>query len=135
MTMKMRLIALSFGLLMITPHVVNGSSCGGFPTICEAFASADAVFIGLVRKVERREPKKNGEPSDILSGQITYVQVENVFKGEDISEAIFHSRQTSTRLIYREGQQWLFYAYYDKKSQTWRIRDCDRNTLVENAAD
>jgi hypothetical protein len=135
MTMKMRLIALSFGLLLIAPNVANGYSCGGFPTICDAFASADAVFIGIVRKVERREPKKNGEPSDILSGQITYVQVENVFKGEDISEAIFHTRLTSTRLIYREGQQWLFYAYYDKKSQTWRIRDCDRNTLVENAAD
>src|SRR5262245_9042973 len=123
--MKVSLIALSFGLLLIAPNVANGCSYGGIPTICEAYASADAVFIGSVAKVERREPKKNGEPRDILSGQITHVQVEKVFKGEDISEAIIHSRLTSSRPIYREGQQWLFYAYYDKETniliaRSWR---------------
>ena len=133
--MKMSVIALSFGLLLIAPNVANGSGCGGYPTICDAFASADAVFIGSVRKSERREPKKNGEPSDVFSGWITHVQVEKVFKGENIPEAIFYSRLTSSRPIYREGQQWLFYAYYEKKTQMWSIRNCDRSALIENAAD
>src|SRR5262245_60346465 len=112
MIMKIRLIALSFGLLMITPNVANGCSCVGDPTICGAFASADAVFIGSGRKAERREPKKNDERSEIFSGQIAHVQVERVFKGEDMSEAIFHAGLTSCDPIYKEGQRWLFYAFY-----------------------
>jgi hypothetical protein len=135
MTMKISLIALSFGLLVITPNVANGCSCGGYPSICDAFASADAVFFGSVRKAEERKPKKNDERSEIFSGQIAHVQVERVFKGEDMSEAIFHAGLTSCDPVYKEGQQWLFYAYYDKKDQAWRIRACDRSQLIEKAAD
>jgi len=133
--MKISLIALSFALLLITPDVANGCTCSGAPTICGAYASADAVFIGSVQKVEQLEPKKNGEQSEIFSGQIAHVQVERVFKGEDISEAVFHAGLTSCDPIYKEGQRWLFYAYYDKKSQAWRIHACDRSTLIEKAAD
>jgi hypothetical protein len=133
--MKLGLMALSFGLLLITPTVANGDSCGRRPTICDSFASADAVFIGSVQKVERREPKKNGEPGAKFSSQITQVQVEKVFKGESISETILLSGLTSRYPILREGQQWLFYAYSDKNSQVWTIRDCDRSALVKTAAD
>lgn len=133
--MKMSMIALSFGLLLIAPNVANGCSCNGYPTICDAFASAEGVFIGSVRKAERREMKKNGEQSETFSGQIVHVQVERVFKGEYISEAVIHAGLTSRDPKYKEGQQWLFYAYYDRKSQIWSIRACDRSALVENAAD
>jgi hypothetical protein len=133
--MKISLIALSFALLLITPDVANGCSCSGYPTICGAYASADAVFIGSVRKVERREPKKNVAPGEIFGGQIAHVQVEKVFKGEDISEAVFHAGLSSCDPVYKEGQRWLFYAYRDKKSQAWRIHACDRSALIEDAAD
>lgn len=133
--MKISLIALSFALLLITPDVANGCSCSGAPTICGAYASADAVFIGSVQKVEQREPKKNDAPSENFVGQIAHVQVEKVFKGEDISEAVFHAGMSSCDPIYKEGQRWLFYAYYDKKSQAWKIHACDRSTLIENAPD
>jgi hypothetical protein len=132
---KISLIALSFALLFIAPNIANGCSCSGDPTICVAYASADAVFIGSVRKVDQHEPKKNAAPSEIFSGQIAHVQVERVFKGKDESEVIFRSRNTSCDPFYKEGQRWLFYAYFDKKSQTWSIRPCDRSTLIENAAD
>ena len=133
--MKISLIALSFALLLITPDVANGCTCSGSDTICGAYASADAVFIGFVQKAEQREPKKNGEQSEIFSGQIAHVQVERVFKGKEISEAVFHAGLSSCDPIYKEGQRWLFYAYYDKKSQAWRIHACDRSTLIEKAAD
>ena len=133
--MKMRLIALSFGLLLIAPNVVNAYACGGYRTICDAYAAAEAVFVGSVRKVERHEPKKNGAQSDLFSGYIAHVQVERVFKGGDKAGVILRSVGASRYPIYKEGQQWLFYAYHDKKSQTWSIKTCDRSALIENAAD
>jgi hypothetical protein len=133
--MKISLIALSFTLLFIAPNIANGCSCGGAPTICESYASADAVFIGSVQKVEQDEAKKNGETGATSSGQIAHVQVERVFKGNDESEVIFRSGNTSCDVFYKEGQRWLFYAYYDKKSQAWRIAPCDRSALIEKAAD
>jgi len=133
--MKISLIALSFALLLIAPDVANGCSCSGYPTICGAYASADGVFIGSVLKVERLEPKKNEAPGEFPDTQVAHVQVEKVFKGEDISEAVFRAGSSSCDMVYKEGQRWLFYAYYDKKSQAWRIGACGRSASIENAAD
>jgi hypothetical protein len=132
MAVKISLIASSLALLLITPNVANGCICIFTPTVGDAYASADAVFIGSVRKAEHRRP--NGEPIEILhSGQIVHVQVERVFKGKGMSKAIFHAGLSSCDSIYEEGQRWLFYAYYDKKGRAWRIHDCDRSALIENA--
>jgi len=133
--MKISLIALSFALLLITTDVANGCSCSGYPTICAAYASADGVFIGSVRKVERLEPKKKEAPGEFPDTQIAHIQVEKVFKGEDISEAVFRAGSSSCDMVYKEGQHWLFYAHYDKKSQAWRIGGCSRSASIENAPD
>ena len=132
MAMKISLIASSLALLLITPNAAYGCMCIFTPAVSDAYASADAVFIGSVRKTELRRPK--GEPIEILhSGQIAQVQVERVFKGKGISKAIFHAGLSSCDPIYEKGQRWLFYAYYDKKGRAWRIRHCDRSALIENA--
>src|SRR4030095_3091760 len=133
--MKISLIALSFALLLITTDVANGCSCSGYPTICAAYASADGVFIGSVRKVERLEPKKKEAPGEFPDTQIAHIQVEKVFKGGDISEADFRAGASSCDMVYKEGQRWLFYARYDKKSQAWRIGGCGRSASIENAPD
>jgi hypothetical protein len=133
--MKISLIALSFALLLITPDVANGCSCGGSPTVCESYAAAQAVFIGVVQKVEQHESKESRGAGATISGQTAHVQVERVFKGKDEAEVIFRSGNTSCDVFYKEGQRWLFYAYQDEKSRAWRISPCDRSTLVENAAD
>src|SRR5262245_9885770 len=135
MTMKISLIALSFGLLISATNVVSASACGGYRTICAAYAAAEAVFVGYVQKVEPTDSKSKGAQSGIFSAYVAHVQVERVFKGGVKSEVIFRSGGRSRYPIYKEGQQWLFYAYYDKESQTWSIRDCDRSALIETAAD
>jgi hypothetical protein len=132
--MKISLIASSLALLLITPNAAYGCMCIFTPAVSDAYASADAVFIGSVRKTELRRPK--GEPIEILhSGQIAQVQVERVFKGKGIPKAIFHAGLSSCDPIYEKGQRWLFYVYYDKKGRAWRIRHCDRSALIDNAGD
>ena len=137
MTIITSLIALSFTLLLVTPNVADRCDCGGSPspTVCESYSAADAVFVGVVRKVERHEPKKNGKSNEIFSGQIAHVQVERVFKGEDISEAIFRSGKTPCDPSYEVGKRWLFYAYYDEESRTWSVNGCGRSTFIQFAAD
>jgi len=131
------LIALSFTLLLVTPKVADRCDCGGSPTptVCESYSAADAVFVGVVRKVERHEPKKNGKSNEIFSGRIAHVHVERVFKGEDISEVIFRSGKTPCDPSYEVGKRWLFYAYYDEESRTWSVNGCGRSTFIQFAAD
>lgn len=132
--MKLSLTVLVFTLFLINSSTVYACSCGGYPTACTAYASADAVFIGSVQKIQNKT-RKDDSGNEYIAGQIAHIQVEKVFKGIKETEAIFRSWGTSCDAIYKEGERWLFYAYYDKKSKSWGIRACDRSTLIENAAD
>lgn len=103
--------------------------------MCEAYTSADAVFIGSVQRIEQHKPTKGSDGNEYTAGQIAHVQVEKIFKGINDSDVVFRSYGTSCDAVFKEGERWLFYAYYDKESKAWSIRACDRSTGIENAAD
>lgn len=124
----MTLLVLLFGSL----RVASACSCGSYPAVCESYSEAKAVFIGTVLTVENTLPKKDEES---LISQRAWVRVDKVFKGEVAGEVPFRSYGTSCDVTYKDGQQWLFYAYFDEKEKTWRIRECDRSTLLEGAND
>jgi len=132
--MKIRLLILALAALLIGSNLAQACVCGGYLTVCEAYREADAVFICSVQRVETRKLKKdNGEEYE--GGQRAYVQVEKVFKGIKEVEAVFLTESSDCDAVFKEGERWLFYAYYDKKSKTWGVRACDRSTGVENAPD
>ncbi len=133
--MRIFLILFAFTFLLVNPGVAEACSCIGAPTICGAYASADAVFIGSVQRIELPPPQKNAQGQEYVAGQIAYVQVEKAFKGIKNVQAVFRSWGTSCDVAFKEGERWLLYAYYDKKSKTWAIGACGRSTRIGDAAE
>ncbi len=133
--MKIRWLILILAVLLIGSKLAQACVCGGYPTVCESYSAADAVFIGSVQRVEKRKPRKSDDGEEYVGGQIAYVQVEKVFKGIKEVEAVFLTESSDCDAVFKEGERRLFYAYYDKKSRTWGVRACDRSTLIEGAAD
>lgn len=125
-----------FALLFVgSTGVVEACSCIGSPSVCGSYAAADAVFVGSVQRIELPTPKKDDEGKEYVAGQIAYIQVEKVFKWmRQQTRVIFRTEGSSCDATYKEGERWLFYAYYDKKSKQWGTHACDRNSRVEYAA-
>ena len=133
---KVFLLAVFALLLAASAGVVVACSCMGYASVCLSYQSADAVFVGSVQRIELPPPRKGEDGKEYVAGQIAYIQVEKVFKGmKQQTQVIFRTEGSSCDPTYREGERWLFYAYYDKKSKQWGIRACDRNSRVEYAAD
>ena len=130
--MKKALIVALFVLLFGSFTIVNACSCGGYPAVCESYGEANAVFIGSVRTVENTMEKVD-DGEEFIKGQKAWVQVDKVFKGTVSGELLFRSYGSSCDTTYKEGQRWLFYAYFKKEEKAWHIRACDRSTLLDGA--
>ena len=113
--------------LLVTP-AIDACSCARYPTVCDSYQKADAVFIGVVQSV-------NNKLFDEYSGQVAHIQIEKSFKGMAQPEVIFRTEGSSCDKIYKEGQRWLFYAYYDQKTKRWNTAACDRSTTIDEAGD
>jgi protocatechuate 3,4-dioxygenase beta subunit len=125
------LISIAFVFSLAASSVALACSCAGYPTVCEAYANADAVFVGSVLSVEDKRTKKDDEKDVYVGYQLARVQVEQTFKGMKETIVLFRSERSSCDAVYKEGQRWLFYAYYDKKSKTWSIYGCDRSQQLK----
>lgn len=132
--MKTLFSAVILALLLVNAPVVDACSCGGYPTPCGSYQSADAVFIGVVQNVETKKAKGR-DGREYSAGQVAHIQVEKSFKGMVQPEVVFRTEGTSCDPTYKEGQRWLLYAYHDQKTKTWSIAACDRSTRIDNAPD
>lgn len=132
--MKAALISLAFLTVLISPRLAMACSCGRTPAVCESLAAAEAVFVGTVTRVENKTVKAP-EGQEAIAGQTAYVQVEESFKGAKETAMIFRSYGSSCDATYKEGQRWLFYAYFNKDDKAWQVYGCDRSTLLDGAAD
>lgn len=132
---KPSLLLLALLMTLCLSEAAQGCSCGGWPTYCQAYASAEAVFVGTITSAEWVNPRKDETNTVVGEGQLARVHVEQVFKNMKQTEVLFRSDNTSCDAEFKEGQRWLFYAYFDRKAKAWRVRPCDRSTRVEGAAD
>ena len=132
--MKLLFAAAALGILLFSPELVMACSCAGTPSVCGAFATAEAVFVGTVSRVENKTAKDQDGREHIV-GQTAYVQVDEAFKGAKTPQLIFRSYGSSCDVQYEEGQRRLFYARYNKDDKAWVIGGCDRSTLLQHAAD
>ena len=132
--MKTLFLAVILVFLFLNAPVVNACSCGGYPAVCGAYESADAVFIGVVQNVEARMAKTE-DGREYIGGQDAKVQVEKSFKGTPKPEVVFRSEGSSCDPVYEEGQRWLFFAYYNKESRKWRIAACGRSKVIDGGSE
>ena len=131
--MKLILAIAAVAILFLCPRPALACSCGGTTSVCDAFQSAQAVFVGSVTRVAN-EVIKNKDDDSSYPRQTAYVQVEEAFKGANQAEFILRSRGSSCEADYKEGERWLIYAYYNKEEKTWSSTACGRSTLIEGAA-
>ena len=132
--MKTLFLTVILVLLCLNAPVADACSCGGYPAVCGAYQSADAVFIGTVQTVEAKMLKTE-DGREYIGGQDAKVQVEKAFKGTPKPEVVFRSEGSSCDAVYEEGQRWLFYAYYNKETRKWTIAACDRSKLIDGASE
>jgi hypothetical protein len=131
----MRIILLVLSLLLILTAANNAYAFGGQgqSSVCEASASADAIFIGSVYKIELLTAKKDDPRSDQGAFQLVHARVGEVFKGKLGPEIVIHS--AACDLPYRVGEQWVFYASYDEGSKIWSTGGlCGRSRQTKYAA-
>jgi len=110
--MKRIFAVIGFILMLSNYDIVLACSCGGYPSPCEAYASADAVFVGTVKKVKPDNPIKDEDAYE--GGQIAYVQVERAFKGAEASQVVLHQTGHNCAPKFKVGERWLLYATYTK---------------------
>ena len=133
--MRTSLLALSFWLALATSGRAQSCNCVDQANICEASARAEAIFVGSVNKVKLVKSKEDDSEREQVVSRIARIRVETVFKGKIGSEITIHSGTTSCDLSYQVGERWIFYASYDKETETWSGGGvCGRSRLTTNAA-
>jgi hypothetical protein len=129
----MRNLFTSFVLVLLLPvYDALACSCSKAPSPCEAYQAADAVFIGVVKKVE---PELSGQ-NMVYNNQTAYVQVEKGFKQATAGdEFVLHQPSHNCAPKFKAGERYLLYASLHKDSKTWEVYGCGRSRSAESAPD
>ncbi len=127
-------IVLAASILLLLAERADACSCAGWPTPCEAYESASAVFIGYVTDVKLADVPE-GSKMKYLPGT-AYLKVEHAFKGIEESDVVFPQGTGGDCIpVFARGQRWLIYAYRDPKTKQLHPKGCTRNSTIEHAAD
>jgi len=134
MCFRKAFIALAAALILLSTDRVDACSCAGWPSPCQAYNAASAVFIGHVTDVKLAE---GSEWANIKYPPGTaYLRVEQAFKGIEESDVVFPQGTGGDCIpVFAKDQRWLIYASRDSKTQQLRPIRCSRNSTVEHAAD
>ena len=128
------LLAFATSLLLLLAYRADACSCGGWPTPCQAYQGASAVFIAYVTDVKLAE---GSERTNLKYPPGTaYLTVEQGFKGIREGDVVFPQGTGGDCIpIFTKGQRWLIYAYRDSETKQLHPMGCSRNSTVESAAD
>jgi hypothetical protein len=108
--------------------------CVSNPSPCEAYANADAVFIGkVVRIVPESIPGMSTRDDDY--DQIAYVVVEETYKGLRRSSILLHQLGRTHAPKFVLGSRYLFYANRDSLGRHWSVRPCGRTRMANYVQD
>lgn len=100
---------------------------------CEAYASADAVFIGKVTNIDpatftQRQWEQGYD-------QTVYIDIEKVYKGYKRRQIVLKqlARKGAETFVY--GARYLFYANYDRSGRHWEVEPCGRTRMASYVQD
>lgn len=128
--MKKLALLWTFRVCLIVSFQQNifACSCVSYLSVCQAYDSAEVVFVGTVTKVVNAKLKSfsvttlpNGkEKRETVTGWKHYIKVEKTYKGTSQNEIILAIEDDyCTGIKYEVGSKLLLYAYYDKEQKVW----------------
>lgn len=120
-------------LALFIPTVALANECDTGATPCDAYASADAVFIGYVTKITPEFFRQGQTDSDY--DQTAYVRVERRYKGYQGARIVLHQLGRLHAEKFIANSSYLFYASYDKRARRWWVRPCGRTRLTDYVQD
>ena len=136
MKLEQKLIFYFFALLLLASlPIAVPASC---PTIqqgppCLEFWRTDAVFIGIVTRVERTPNNTQLAVGPYLKSTV-YFYVEEAFKGVEGTEIVFDLDYCG--YLFKEGERYLVYAYRNPNNKKLDVRaGSSRTRLLSEAAE
>lgn len=133
--MRLVLVLLTVIASFLTiPATGRASECDTITTPCEAYLSADAVFVGTVTRITP-EVIKDIWTRDQDYDQLAYISVAEVFKGSPGKQVVFHQlgRKNAPKFVLRSS--YLFYAHRDRQSGQWWVQPCSRSRMADYTQD
>lgn len=135
-------------IFLLSVRTAEACSCGGKPTVLDAFNFADVVVITSAVSVEKAKPEETAAPGRMSDGtnyvdgvKSTAMRVEQVFKGalKPGDEMIFLQGGGADCIwTFDEndvGKKFLFYLKRHEKFTRWMAGTCGRSRPVEYAGD
>jgi hypothetical protein len=110
-------------------HTCNYSASDYGASVCEAYANADAVFIGEVIKIVQQTI--NIQQTDDDYDQTAHITIHKLYKGAPRASIVLRelgSRHTQKFIL---GARYLFYANYVPALKIWEVRSCGRTRLAD----
>jgi hypothetical protein len=114
-----------------------------YPSVCDAYGSAEAIFVGTVLKIvevknlEAFKTTNNSTGKEELQsfdGYKHYIKVEKTYKGNPQSEILLATLNTGCRTAYKVGDKLLLYVRFSKELQMWKFSTY-RNAALQLAGD
>lgn len=120
-------------LLSATSSLAQASDCAFNVTPCEAYVSADAVFIAKVTQISPETIQMWQRDKDY--DQTAQVVIEKIYKGSIRSRLVLHQlgRKNAPKFIL--GQRYLFYANFDRRTKKWEVTRCGRTRMAAYVQD
>lgn len=108
-------------------------SCAYAMSICEAYAAADAVFVGTVTRIVPATFRADQTWADY--DQTAYVAVEKVYKGRRRARLVLRQLGRRDAQKFVQNSRYLFYANYDRAAKIWEVRACGSTRMADYAQD
>lgn len=125
------LLAMAFVFVHDAADAQTRRVCDYGPAPCEAYATADAVFIGTVTKIVPATFRMGQTDDDY--DQTAYVSVEKIYKGYRGRRIVLRQLGRRHAQKFVQGSRYLFYANHDRAARLWEVRPCGRTLMAEYA--
>lgn len=122
------LLTTIFFLFISLQQNIFACSCDRYLSVCQAYDSAESVFLGTVTKVVDTKIKSswvetlpNGkEKRETVKGWKHYIKVEKTYKGTQQNEIVLAiENDYCSGIKYPVGSKLLLYVLYDKEGKVW----------------
>ena len=131
--MKTILAVLSLILMSSISCLGETSECDDGMSPCEAYASADAVFVAKVTKISPQTIAIWQRDKDY--DQTANLVVEKSYKGIKRNRLTLHQLGRKSAPKFVLGSRYLFYANFDRVTKKWEVRPCGRTGMAKYLQD
>jgi hypothetical protein len=130
-------------IIFILLKPVAACSYYEYPSVCDAYSSAESIFVGTVQKIVEVKNLETFKITNTLTGKEEtisydvskhYIKVEKTYKGTPQTEILLAVANASCAIYHKVGDKLLLYVRFDNKLQMWKPSSY-RGAALELAAD